>query len=128
MTFDEWNNPETHPESRSPTARVIWDAAVASVDRQNLLNQVAALQTLNLKLEAERDELRNLADQLAAALSRIKQWHGEFPSTGRTWDDGTPMSYGACWGSNGERDFMRQIATNILDAYAAWQQRTGGKS
>jgi DNA-binding transcriptional regulator YbjK len=28
MTFDEWNNPETHPEGRTPTARQIWDAEV----------------------------------------------------------------------------------------------------
>jgi hypothetical protein len=53
---------------------------------------------------------------LRAALERILKWQGEFPPTGRTWDDGTPMSYAACYGSNGERDFMRGIALEALDA------------
>jgi hypothetical protein len=51
-----------------------------------------------------------------AALQKIARWHGEFPDTGRKWDDGTPMSYGACVGSNGERDYMRQIALDALVA------------
>lgn len=52
---------------------------------------------------------------LRAALERIARWHGEFPPTGRTWDDGSPMSYAACFGSNGERDYMRQIARVALE-------------
>lgn len=53
------------------------------------------------------------------ALERIERWHGEFPATGRYWDepDNTrPMSYGACYGSTGERDFMRQVAREALKA------------
>lgn len=53
---------------------------------------------------------------LRAALERIARWHGEFPAPDSKWDDGTPMSYGAAYGSNGERDYMRQVA---LDALAA---------
>lgn len=53
--------------------------------------------------------------RLRAALERIAKWEGEFPSTGRTWDDGSPMSYAACFGSNGERDFIRQIARVALE-------------
>jgi hypothetical protein len=58
---------------------------------------------------------------LAAALQKIARWHGEFPATGRTWADGSPMSYSACFGSNGERDHMRQVA---LDALAAADAQT----
>lgn len=62
------------------------------------------------RLTAERDRMK-------AALSRIAKWFGEFPETGRTWSntDPTPMSYGACFGSNGERDFMRKIASDAIE-------------
>ncbi|HXE63142.1 MAG TPA: hypothetical protein VN519_06350 [Bryobacteraceae bacterium] len=56
---------------------------------------------------------------LVEALERIERWFGEFPPTGRTWDDkpgGEPMSYAAVNGSNGERDFMRGIARAALAA------------
>lgn len=72
---------------------------------------------------------RQLAEQrerLLAALAKIEKWFGEFPPTGRTWENsnGTPsdrpMSYAACYGSNGERDFMRGIArAAIADAEGA---------
>jgi hypothetical protein len=52
---------------------------------------------------------------LSEALRRIEKWFGEFPETDRKWDDGTPVSYGACWGSNGERDFMREVARAALE-------------
>jgi hypothetical protein len=54
------------------------------------------------------------------ALVRIEKWFGEFPPTGQFWvnEDGTPsrreVSYGACYGSNGERDYMRQIAREAI--------------
>ena len=53
---------------------------------------------------------------LRRALERIARWHGEFPATGQRWESGEPMSYSAAYGSNGERDYMRQVA---LDALAA---------
>jgi hypothetical protein len=52
--------------------------------------------------------------RMEAALRKIARWRDEFPPTGRTWDDGSPMSYGACFGSNGERDYMRQVALDAL--------------
>lgn len=57
--------------------------------------------------------------RMEKALRKIARWHNEFPSTGRFWDEPTnarPMSYGAAYGSNGERDYMRQIALNALAA------------
>ena len=54
------------------------------------------------------------AERMEAALRKIARWHKEFPPSGRTWEDGQPMSYGAAFGSNGERDYMRQVALNAL--------------
>jgi hypothetical protein len=51
---------------------------------------------------------------LEEALQKIERWFGEFPPTGRTWPDGTPTSYAAEYGSNGERDFMRSVARKAL--------------
>lgn len=55
--------------------------------------------------------------RLQDALQRIAKWVGEFPETGRFWDKEKtePMSYSACWGSNGEREFMRKVAQDALD-------------
>jgi len=62
------------------------------------------------------DRLKEKADRMQAALERIERWFGEFPETGEFWggDSRRPMSYGARYGSNGERDFMRQIAREAL--------------
>ena len=53
-------------------------------------------------------------EQLRAALSRIARWHGEFPATGKFYDNNRPISYEAAYGSNGQRDYMRQVAINAL--------------
>ena len=55
--------------------------------------------------------------RLEETLKRIAKWHGEFPETGKYWDEEKtePMSYGACYGSNGERDYMRRLAQEVLD-------------
>lgn len=54
--------------------------------------------------------------RLRKALGRIERWFGEFPETGKFWDDDKdrPMSYGAAYGSNGERDYMRSVARDAL--------------
>lgn len=54
------------------------------------------------------------ATKMRSALEKIERWFGEFPATGKTWDDGSTMSYSACYGSNGERDYMRGIAKDAL--------------
>jgi hypothetical protein len=53
------------------------------------------------------------------ALQKIARWHDEFPLTGKEWEDGTLMSYGAAHGSNGERDYMRKVALDALSLLAA---------
>jgi hypothetical protein len=62
-------------------------------------------------------DLRAQLDHAQIVLRRIKKWHGEFPVSGHIWPDGnnTPMSYSAAFGSNGERDFMRQLAAEALN-------------
>lgn len=61
--------------------------------------------------------------QLVEALEQIERWDG-FPSTGEVWEgSGEPVSYGAAFGSNGERDFMRGVARKALAAY----HKQGGK-
>jgi len=68
-------------------------------------------QEFNKTNKALRDRVKVLED----ALGRIEKWHGEFPKTGRQWNDGTEMSYAAAYGTNGERDYMREIARLALN-------------
>jgi hypothetical protein len=88
-----------------------------------------AMQVLARELADTRAALKKANDQAERfergwylrgdALERIERWHGEFPATGRYWDEPEntrPMSYSACYGSNGERDFMRQVAREALKA------------
>lgn len=49
------------------------------------------------------------------ALEKIARWHGEFPDVpaeakARHGD----LSYGSMYGSNGERDYMRQVARDAI--------------
>lgn len=54
------------------------------------------------------------AEKYEKALKAIANW--QLPVTGQFWDDDKtqPMSYGACYGSNGERDYMKALATAAL--------------
>jgi len=85
-------------------------------------NAVPDLLATIARLEAE-----NVKD--GEALEKIERWFGEFPETGLFWpnEDGTesdrPVSYGAEYGSNGERDFMRQIARARLSSRAKDQSQ-----
>lgn len=69
-------------------------------------------------LERLNDQLCEENDRLRLALERIARWHGEFPETGKFWDEEKtrPTSYRTEYGSNGERDYMRQVARNALGA------------
>ncbi len=60
-------------------------------------------------------QIRDLEEMVRVkdlTLQKIARWHGEFPPTGEYHDDSHPKSYGYCYGSNGERDFMRHVARN----------------
>lgn len=68
---------------------------------------------------AFKQALNNTSDrveQLEAALEKIERWFGEFPETGEFYDKEKqhPISYAGNYGSNGERDFMRNIAKEAL--------------
>lgn len=54
------------------------------------------------------------AERLREALEKVERW--QFPPTGKFWESGTPVSYGAAYGSNGERDYMRNVARAALAA------------
>lgn len=64
--------------------------------------------------EDKLQEAQQRAERYEKALKFILKW--EFPPTGQFWDVDKlqPMSYAACYGSNGERDFMRNIANEAL--------------
>lgn len=59
-------------------------------------------------------ELEYENERLREALRIVQQW--QLPPTGKFWDkeETQPMSYGACYGSNGERDYMKAIANEAL--------------
>ena len=52
-------------------------------------------------------------ERLKEALEQVVDW--KMPESNKTWDDGSPMSYGAAFGSNGERDYIRGIAKAALE-------------
>jgi hypothetical protein len=68
--------------------------------------------------EAERiEELEAENQRYRATLERIERW--QFPATGKFHEDGTPKRWAYCYGSNGERDYMRRIAREALAATEA---------
>jgi hypothetical protein len=85
------------------------DAAFIALSREAVPSFLDALERQAAEIE-----------MLRGALERIERWFGEFPETGRFWpsedptESARPMSYGAAWGSNGERDFMRAVARAAL--------------
>lgn len=63
-------------------------------------------------------------ERLRTALEKIERWFGEFPPTGDYWPSGGEMSYAACYGSNGERDFMRGVARDALSTPSKGKDKT----
>lgn len=55
----------------------------------------------------------NREKRLEDALKTIIEWE-DFPLTDQTWGNGKRMSYSVVYGSNGERDYMREIARKAL--------------
>lgn len=56
---------------------------------------------------------------LMNALEKIKNW--KLPTTGKFWDkkEKEPMSYEACFGSDGVRDYFKSLATKALKDYTS---------
>lgn len=50
--------------------------------------------------------------KLKTALKIIAEW--KLPKTGSTWPDGSEMSYETEYGSNGVRDYIRNLAAEAL--------------
>lgn len=96
-------------------AATIQSGALTKVPQNEYIEQLRALECA-LQPQNYRTAEDAPASILRKALERIERWFGEFPDTGRTWPDGSPMSYIALYGSNGERDFMREIAREALAA------------
>lgn len=66
---------------------------------------------------SSKEDMLKLLDEHARmkeALRRVATWHGEFPVSGQFFASGEPMPYGFCFGSNGERDYMRGVAREGL--------------
>lgn len=60
-------------------------------------------------------EAQQLVERYEKALKKIAEW--KLPATDRFWDHGTshePMSYEACYGSNGVRDYFKALAREAL--------------
>jgi hypothetical protein len=91
---------------------IVWQTAAK--ERIRWLSAQLAIRSLSPTEATEPLVERELI--LRGALERIERWFGEFPQTGQTWNDGSEMSYAACFGSNGERDFMRDIARAALSS------------
>jgi hypothetical protein len=59
------------------------------------------------------DRVKRLED----ALHTIARWDREtFPRVPDRQNSGQTISYGLAYGSNGERDFMRNVALNALES------------
>lgn len=92
-------------------AAVLCDMAISSL---RYAEEIQRLRDTSRSSVATNDQV------LRAALEKIERWFGEFPPTGKFWNEHDPvakreMSYGACFGSNGERDYMRSVARKALD-------------
>lgn len=106
--------PAATPASDTPrTDRVEINAYTAGIPPRGFYVTASFARQLERDLAAARSRIA----ELESGLQRIERWHGEFPETGRFWDEPhntQPMSYAACFGSNGERDYMREIARQLL--------------
>ena len=135
--FDKWFAASAGPllsaqATDGTIAYTAWNAAIEAAGVAEMAARIAELeaelsqyQTSKFNpdwpvLQTTQENLREAWErikELEAALGRIAKWFGEFPPTGRTWNDngqGEEISYFACYGSNGERDYMRQVAASAL--------------
>ncbi len=92
----------------------LWDQLLASapVHPYHTLDAIVFYQN-------EIDQLLKRIDEIACppevkfALERISRWYGEFPPVNDR--EGNSSTFGALYGSNGERDYMRHVAKSALE-------------
>jgi len=98
------------PAVATALATVRAEGADVVLERDELLaERYEAIEALT-----QHKALRARVTALEAALRTIERWN-DFPPTGQQWEQsGNPISYGAAYGSNGERDYMRGIARKAL--------------
>lgn len=67
-------------------------------------------------IEEEKITAERRLETARAALEKIERW--DMPVSGHFWDKDKkePMSYGAAFGSNGERDHIKSVAAEALAA------------
>lgn len=92
---------------------------IAGLEEQALhqSREFALLKTASADVAGEREAnalLTSEVEALRAALEKIEAWHTALPPTGKFHSDGSEMSFGWCFGSNGEREIMREIARAAL--------------
>ncbi len=117
------------------TLQASHDALVRNLEMAAKERDAMAAKLKELEGQAERykvllsnsDHTQPMNSRMLAALRRIERWFGEFPPTGQQWDDGSPKSYFACYGSNGERDYMRSVARDAIAAAEAQQAELEGQ-
>lgn len=81
-----------------------------------------AAKKYNADLRAAEERM----ERMAKALRTIQKW--QLPSTGKFWDkeETHPMSYEACYGTNGSRDYMIAVANEALTDYNTYKQQKDG--
>jgi hypothetical protein len=79
-----------------------------------LLKQWKIVKELLFEMKEQISQKETRIAELESTLKDIAEW--KLPKTGHYWDleQKDEMSYGACYGSNGERDYMKKKARDIL--------------
>ncbi|MCK9369196.1 hypothetical protein M0R04_04595 [Candidatus Dojkabacteria bacterium] len=83
---------------------------------ENFQDFKEAIDPQTAKVESNEVNMTYREAKLEHALRTIVKW-SDFPDTGSFYDieETQKVSYGAAYGSNGERDYMRSIARKALE-------------
>jgi hypothetical protein len=109
---------ESNIESKIEAAAQQWESATEQYGLGPAIFKAGVDYAMAYAKVAEQKNtyaLQARCDRYEAALRVVQNW--QLPATGEYWDRGDnmePMSYEACYGSNGARDFMRNIAYEAL--------------
>jgi len=96
--------------TREEVERLVPESNTEHWERNMSFGYPAVLWDALLQTRLDLETARN-------ALNRIEKW--ELPETGEYWDDEKkePVSFTAQFGSNGARDFIRNIAREALKGH-----------